>query len=139
MEPYSTLTPEQLNDALRKIFKKHLKYTSMFILGFASDLDDNTVLICGSSYNDHRKPVIMKPGGRLHKYIIEIENEEDIHFDRLDMHTYATIIAADYANKTEHRYVDEEGISIFEPRFRPMYPLGDTFYRMPILNENIMI
>lgn len=84
---YPHITMEQIEDAIKKAFKEHQKYTYMLCIGFVSrdDVDDNNILVVEhKAYNQNGNTIVLtKAGSRFHKYIREIEDKEDIQFERL--------------------------------------------------------
>ena len=125
METYSTLTPEQLNDALRKIFKEHLKLTYAFMLGFATDLSEDTILVSDGEIKDHKKVIFMKPGSRIHQVFLDLEKAEDIHFERVGLEIYFNYIMMETISnmgKPKHNYCHEDGKLIYDPSMHVVEP-----------------
>lgn len=84
---YPRITIEEIEDAINKAVKEHQKYTHMLCIGFVSrdDVDDNNILVVEhKAYNQNGKTIVLtKAGSRFHRHIREIEDKEDIQFERL--------------------------------------------------------
>ena len=92
---YPRITIEEIEDAINKAVKEHRKYTYMLCIGFVSrdDVDDNNILVVKhEAYSQNNKTIVLtKAGSRFHKYIREIEDKEDIRFERLTDETMRRI------------------------------------------------
>ena len=77
---------EAFVEAMKKIsgmFSEYYKYTTMFVFGFSDDVPDDTVwLVHKICTQDGKRVFLMKPGGIIHKKILELENEHNIKFNR---------------------------------------------------------
>lgn len=125
MKPYTTLTQEQIVDALRKIFKEHLKLTYALMLGFAADLPDDTILVSEDRVKDEKKVVFMKPGSKIHQVFLDLEKAEDIHFERVSNEIYFKFIMMETISnmgKYKHNYCNEEGKLIYDPTMHVVEP-----------------
>lgn len=93
------ITQEELMAAFKKVLKEHLKYTYAFCIGF---IDTSPYKEDGDSHiwiadddapkQNGKRVVLMKAGNPFHKYLLKIEEEEDIHFERLTDETMREIV-----------------------------------------------
>jgi hypothetical protein len=126
----NTLTPEKILDALRKAFKEHYKYTHMFCIGFIDTAyyhedSENTVWVATDKApkQNGKKFVLMKAGSRFHKYLLDLEEKEDIYFERLNDDTMRKINSVSLVS-----FTNEDGsfhnIFKYEPNFEVLADIG---------------
>ena len=79
------LTLKDIEDAIRKISSPYRKYTYSVAIGFCSILGEGEISVLNDMYKYKDKRIMLiKAGGRVHEMIKKIENDDDIHFERLD-------------------------------------------------------
>ena len=94
----NNITLEDIMSVCKKLIKEHKKYTYSFCIGFIDitflkEDGDSTVWV-STKYapKQNGKPwVLMKAGSLIHKKLLKIEDEEDIHFERLNDDTMRKI------------------------------------------------
>lgn len=110
------LTMEELKSMFKKVCKEHLRYTYSMCIGFVDNraIDDETVWIVKyDAFRQNGKSIVLtKAGSNLHKLIRQIEDEEDIRFDRLNDDTMRAI-----QQNCKILFTDEDGRykSLLEP------------------------
>lgn len=95
MEPYTnTLTIEQIQEVIPKLLKEHIYLTYKFCLGFIFWAGPNTGYVAkNDTFNQNGKRfVLMEPKSRLHQIFLDLEKQEDIHFERLSIQTMRKIL-----------------------------------------------
>lgn len=92
------VTLEEIMASCKKLLKEHKDYTYAFCIGFIDTTyykEDGDTHVWVSTENVPRqngKPyVLMKAGSPIHKKLLKLEEEEDIHFERLTDETMRKI------------------------------------------------
>ena len=93
------ITQEELMAALRKVAKEHFKYTYILCIGFIDtshykeDGDSHVWVANDNAPKQNNKSfILMKAGSPFHKLLLKLEEEEDIHFERLTYKTMREIL-----------------------------------------------
>ena len=94
----NNITLEDLMSVCKKLVKEHREYTYSFCIGFIDtsymeEDGDNTIWVSTEKApKQNGKPwVLMKAGCSFHKKLLKLEEEEDIHFERLTDETMRKI------------------------------------------------
>lgn len=94
----NNITLEDIMSVCKKLVKEHREYTYSFCIGFIDTSymeEDGDITIWVSTEKapkQNGKPwVLMKAGCSFHKKLLKLEEEEDIHFERLTDETMRKI------------------------------------------------
>ena len=122
----NNITIEDIMNVCKKLAKKHREYTYSFCIGFVDTTylkeDGDTHVWVSTKYapKQNDKPwVLMKAGCSFHKKLLKLEEEEDIHFERLTDDTMRKI-----NERTLLVFTNEDGtyrdLFKFEPIYKPL-------------------